>query len=88
MNNNSFKGKNPVDSYNTEGRSDIMRKLPWSLAFASIPFIPDILELIQSIPDQMAKNGYALHLKHGKTEIHFNKAENVSDSVKGDNNDA
>ena len=62
---------------------DLMKKLPWSLAFAVIPFIPDILVTIRNIPDQMARNGYGLYVKHGETEIHFNKGENVSNSLNG-----
>ena len=31
----------------------------------------------------MAKNGYALHVKHGQTEIHFNRADIVGDVMKG-----
>lgn len=64
---------------------DLMKKLPWSLVLAIIPFIPDILDAVRSIPEQFASNGYALYVKHGETEIHFNKAEIVGDSLKGDN---
>ena len=64
-----------------------MKKLLWSLALASVPIIPDILETIRSIPDQMARNGYALHVKHGQTEVHFNRADIVGDAMKGDDND-
>ena len=71
---------------NGEG-TDIMAKLPWSLAFAAIPFIPDFLETLRSIPDQIARNGYALHVKHGQTEFHFNRAEIVGDVVKGGSDD-
>ena len=62
---------------------DIIKRLPWSVALAAIPFIPDILDAIKSIPDQMARNGYALHVKHGQTEIHFNRADRVGESMEG-----
>lgn len=84
MNNVSTNVQNPV----TRGTDpDIMKKLLWSLALASVPIIPDILETIRSIPDQMARNGYALHVKHGQTEVHFNRADIVGDAMKGDDND-
>ena len=84
MNNVSTNVQNPV----TRGTDpDIMKKLLWSLALAAVPIIPDILETIRSIPDQMARNGYALHVKHGQTEVHFNRADIVGDAMKGDDND-
>ena len=84
MNNVSTNVQNPV----TRGTDpDIMKKLLWSLALASVPIIPDILETIRSIPDQMARNGYALHVKHGQTEVHFNRADIVGDAMTGDDND-
>ena len=68
--------------------TNYLKKLPWSLAFAMIPFIPDILETVKSIPDQIAKNGYALYVKHGQTEVHYNRADNVSGALRGGpNND-
>ncbi len=60
-----------------ERNLDIMMKLPWSLALAAIPFIPDILETIRTLPDQIAKNGYGLRIKHGQTEVHFNRSDIV-----------
>ena len=83
MNNFSTKVRTPADTRTFEEGTDLMKKLPWSLALAAIPFIPDILETFRSIPDQMARNGYALHVKHGQTEIHFNRAEFVGDVMKG-----
>jgi len=64
-----------------------MKKMPWSLAFAAIPFIPEILETIRGIPDQMARNGYAFHVKHGQTEVHFNRADIVGNSKEGDDDE-
>ena len=78
---------NVSDSTSMTTNSDLMKKLPWSLAFAVVPFLPDVLETIRSIPDQIARNGYAVHVKHGETEIHFNKADNVSGSLRGGDND-
>lgn len=87
MNNFPTNVRIPVDTRIYGEGTDLMKKLPWSLAFAAIPFIPDILETFRSIPDQMARNGYALHVKHGQTEVHFNRAEFVGDAMKGGSED-
>lgn len=64
-----------------------MNNLFLSLAFAVIPFIPGICEWVSSIPDQIAKNGYGLYVKHGQTEVYFNRADLVGDMFKGGGND-
>lgn len=83
MNSISTNVQTPATMKRCEEGIDLMNKLPWSLAFVAIPFIPDFLETLRSIPDQMARNGYALHVKHGQTEFHFNRAEIVGDVMKG-----
>lgn len=87
MNSISTNVQNPTAMTSYGEDTDFMKKLPWSLAFAAIPFIPDFLETLRSIPDQMAKNGYALHVKHGSTEVLFNRPEIVGDVMEGGSDD-
>ncbi len=84
MNNVPTNVTTPINMVAYGSNKDIMKKLPWSLALAVIPFIPDILDTIRSIPNQWANNGYAIYVKHGQTEVHFNRTEIVGDSLKGD----
>ena len=62
----------------------IMKKLPWALALAAVPFIPDILDLIRSMLDQITRNGYGLHVKYGQAEVYFNRADIIGAIMKGD----
>lgn len=78
--------QNPINSATHGVNSEILKKLPWSLAFAVIPFIPDILETIRSIPTQIARNGYELRIKYDQIEFRFNKVDNGGETMKGGDN--
>ena len=62
----------------------IMKKLPWALALAAIPFIPDILDMIRNILNQITRNGYGLRVKYGQAEVYFNRADIIEAIMKGD----
>ena len=70
------------------GNSDTyyLKKLPWSLTFAVVPFIPEILETIRTLISQMAQNRNALYVKHGKTELYFTSSR-VIDFYGGNSDD-
>lgn len=88
MNTVSLNEQTPKTMAACEFNKDICKKLPWSLALAVVPFIPDILDTIRSIPDQMAKNGYYFNVKHGQTEVDFNRADKANNFMnKSDENE-
>ena len=87
MKNVQMKEQKLANEATYQTRPDINKKLSWSLVLAMVPFIPDILGTIRTAFDKMVTSEYALHVKYGQAEIHFNKAELVSDSLKVAAND-
>ena len=41
------------------------------MALATIPFIPDLIGMVQDCLNSITADGYSVHVKQGQTEVHF-----------------